>query len=88
MFYHQMEKMMRRSILLMLVSLAVSGAVSQMVEAQGNPDRGQRIFSACAACHSLEPNRRHDRTKSGRPLEPQSWKLDELSAILVGTQVF
>ncbi|MGI8527063.1 MAG: c-type cytochrome [Pseudolabrys sp.] len=24
---------------------------------EGNPDRGQRVFGACAACHSLEPNR-------------------------------
>ena len=48
---------MRRLFLLMLVTLAVSAALWQIVEAQGDPDRGQRIFSACAACHSLEPNR-------------------------------
>ena len=38
----------------------VIGAVlaSQVaVAAENNPARGQRIFAACAACHSLEPNR-------------------------------
>jgi len=48
---------MRRLFLLMLVTLAVSAAVWQIVEAEGNPDRGQHVFEACAACHSLEPNR-------------------------------
>ncbi len=48
---------MRRLFLLTLLTLGVSAALWQFVEAQGNPDRGQRIFDACAACHSLEPNR-------------------------------
>jgi cytochrome c len=56
-YRRQMEKMMRRLFLLTLVTLAVSAALWQFVEAQGDPDRGQRVFGACAACHSLEPNR-------------------------------
>jgi cytochrome c len=30
---------------------------SQAVAGDGNPARGQRVFGACAACHSLEPGR-------------------------------
>ena len=37
-----------------LVSLAIA---PRAIAAEGNPARGQRVFGACAACHSLEPNR-------------------------------
>ena len=37
-----------------LVSLAIA---PRAIAAEGNPVRGQRVFNACAACHSLEPNR-------------------------------
>jgi len=37
-----------------LLSLALNG---QAFAADGNPARGQRVFGACAACHSLQPNR-------------------------------
>lgn len=47
---------MRRLFLLTLVALGLSTALAP-ASAAGNPDRGQRIFNACAACHSLEPNR-------------------------------
>ncbi len=29
----------------------------QVFAAEGNPTQGQRVFSACAACHSLRPDR-------------------------------
>lgn len=29
---------------------------TQTIAAEGNPTRGQRVFGACAACHSLQPN--------------------------------
>ena len=48
---------MRRLFLLTLVTLGLSTALSPAFAVKGNPDRGQRIFNACAACHSLEPNR-------------------------------
>lgn len=41
-------------------ALAVFGALSSPQPAsavEGNAARGQRVFGACAACHSLEPNR-------------------------------
>jgi cytochrome c len=52
-----MEKIMHRLLLLTLAVLGVSGALSSTLAAEGNPDRGQRVFNACAACHSLEQNR-------------------------------
>ena len=30
---------------------------AQTLAADGNPTRGQRVFGACAACHSLQPDR-------------------------------
>ena len=39
--------------LAVLVSLVIA---SQSFAAEGNPARGQRVFSACAACHSLQPD--------------------------------
>ena len=29
---------------------------AQTLAADGNPNRGQRVFGACAACHSLQPD--------------------------------
>lgn len=39
--------------------LFVAGILAALVPAWSAPDanQGQRVFSACAACHSLEPNR-------------------------------
>ena len=31
-------------------------AETQTIAADGNANRGQRVFGACAACHSLQPN--------------------------------
>lgn len=39
-----------------LAILSVPAMLSPTLEAGGNADRGQRIFGACAACHSLEPD--------------------------------
>ena len=36
---------------LVIISLDVIG-----VRSEGNPSRGQRVFGACAACHSLQPD--------------------------------
>ena len=41
------------SALAVLAALVIS---SQGFAAEGNPTRGQRIFGACAACHSLQPD--------------------------------
>lgn len=38
-------------------ALASLFIASQSVAAEGNAARGQRVFSACAACHSLQPGR-------------------------------
>ena len=41
-------------------ALALSAAIflaSQCLAAEGNVDRGRRVFGACAACHSLEPGK-------------------------------
>src|SRR5713226_4437412 len=35
----------------------VSTVLSPASAANGDSGRGQRVFNACAACHSLEPNR-------------------------------
>ena len=33
------------------------GLAAETPAADGNPARGQRVFAACAACHSLQPDR-------------------------------
>jgi cytochrome c len=38
-------------VTLVIISLDVSG-----VRSEGNSSRGQRVFGACAACHSLQPD--------------------------------
>ena len=43
----------RATALAVWISLAFA---SQGFAAEGNPARGQRIFGACAACHSLQPD--------------------------------
>ena len=41
-----------------LLALAFGGTLTgTVVAADGDPGRGQMVFRACAACHSLEPNR-------------------------------
>jgi cytochrome c len=47
---------MSRRAALMLMVLGVSTAVSPTLAAEGNSTRGQRVFNACAACHSLQPD--------------------------------
>jgi cytochrome c len=53
---HHRRKFMygsQATALAVLVSLVIG---SQSVAAEGNPARGQRVFGACAACHSLQPD--------------------------------
>jgi cytochrome c len=41
-----------------LIATLVGALIAAPANAQtGNSNRGQRVFGACAACHSLEPNR-------------------------------
>jgi cytochrome c len=49
--------MMRWYSLTTFVVLYLSGALSPTLAADGNASRGQRVFNACAQCHSLEPDR-------------------------------
>ena len=39
-----------------LAVLATLAIAPQSFAAEGNPTRGQRVFGACAACHSLQPD--------------------------------
>jgi cytochrome c len=52
-----MEAMMQRRFLTTFAALGVSTVLSSALAANGNADRGERVFNACAPCHSLEPNR-------------------------------
>lgn len=36
--------------------IAAVAVISPTWAAEGNPSRGERVFGACAACHSLEPD--------------------------------
>jgi cytochrome c len=42
---------------LIVLSVTILGAASPALAAEGNAGRGQRVFGACAPCHSLEPNK-------------------------------
>jgi cytochrome c len=39
-----------------LTALALLALAAQASAAEGNPVQGQRVFGACAACHSLQPD--------------------------------
>jgi cytochrome c len=49
--------MMCKLILVTLLSLAISMLLSPAIAADGNAARGQQVFRARAACHTLEPDR-------------------------------
>jgi cytochrome c len=48
---------MKRVLMVSVVPLAVTCMAATSEAQQGNANAGQRMFGACAACHSLEPNR-------------------------------
>ena len=48
---------MGRLIEMLAAALTLSTVLSPALAAEGNAARGQRVFGACAACHSLEPDR-------------------------------
>ena len=48
---------MQRTVPIALAVLGVSLLLSPSLAADGNSGRGQRVFGACAACHSLQPDR-------------------------------
>ena len=50
------EAKMNRLQTWVITALAAS-TISSAQAADGDPARGQRLFGACTACHSLEPNR-------------------------------
>src|SRR5260370_16805683 len=52
-----METMMHRVFHTARAALIVATVLSPASAANGDAGRGQRVFNACAACHSLEPNR-------------------------------
>jgi cytochrome c len=54
---HMMEAVMRHVSTAMLIVLAMAAASSPAPAQQADAQRGQRVFGACAACHSLEPDR-------------------------------
>src|SRR5436309_1964712 len=55
-----------------LAVLASCAMASQSFAAEGSPTRGQRLFGACAACHSLRP----DQNMTGPSLAVNLKKLD------------
>jgi cytochrome c len=48
---------MNRLFQMAFVAAGASMALCPALAAEGNAAQGQRIFNACAPCHSLEPNR-------------------------------
>ncbi len=46
---------MQRHLILVLTAVSVSAGLSPTHAADANPGRGQRVFGACTACHSLQP---------------------------------
>ncbi len=48
---------MRHSVAVAIVAFATSVVAASAAAPRGDPTRGQRGFGACAACHSLEPDR-------------------------------
>lgn len=48
---------MNRIITGVIAGIVGTVAVQTVFAAEGNAVRGQRVFGACAACHSLEPNK-------------------------------
>jgi cytochrome c len=42
---------------ILAISFVSFGFATQSLAAEGNPARGQRVYDACAACHSLQPGR-------------------------------
>src|SRR5258708_10778522 len=53
----EMETMMHRLFHTASAALIVSTVLSPALAANGDPGRGQRVVTACAACDCLEPNR-------------------------------
>ena len=48
---------MDRPLIYMAAVLTLLTGIPQAMAAPTNPAQGERMFGACAACHSLEPNR-------------------------------
>src|SRR5437764_8496289 len=49
--------MRRTSMKLFRTFALILLATCTLAAAEGNPDRGRRVFGACAACHSLKPDK-------------------------------
>jgi cytochrome c len=48
---------MRAKLLITIVAIGASATLAAALADDGNIQRGQRVFGACAACHSLAPNK-------------------------------
>jgi cytochrome c len=48
---------MKRVLVPFATTFVILALVWPAAAADGNPERGQRVYGACAPCHSLEPNR-------------------------------
>lgn len=48
---------MRSNLIATLTIIGATFSAATSLAAEGNVVRGQRVFGACAACHSLEPNK-------------------------------
>jgi cytochrome c len=52
-----MRKFVPLSVMIVGAAVAATSAPSNWAVAAGDPDRGAQLFGACAACHSLKPDR-------------------------------
>src|SRR5438132_5949259 len=48
---------MKHSVAVAFIAFATGVVAATAAAPKGDPTRGQRVFGACAACHSLEPDR-------------------------------
>src|SRR6266566_9956484 len=48
------DSVMKRAYVLAIATLVIISLDVIGVRSEGNPARGQRVFGACAACHSLQ----------------------------------
>jgi len=50
------DSVMKRAYVLAIATLVIISLDVIGVRSEGDPSRGQRVFGACAACHSLQPD--------------------------------
>ena len=72
---------------LAFVALAVGALPHGAAAEPGSAARGERMYRACVACHSLEPNRNMTGPQSRGNLESDGGIVAELPALLAGAQI-